>query len=150
MADIKSPEERSKNMAAIKGKDTGPEVFLRKHLFAAGFRYRINYSSIVGHPDIWLKKYNVAIFVHGCYWHRHAGCRYAYTPKSRVDFWKNKFTEKLNRDKRVQAELYEQGIRCLIVWECTIRNSRKTESELAALMQKIIDFLNSDEMFKEI
>lgn len=150
MADIKSPEERSKNMAAIKGKNTKPELFLRKHLFAAGFRYRVNCSSIVGHPDIWLKKYNTAIFVHGCYWHRHPGCKYAYTPKSRVDFWNNKFTENINRDRRVQAELCEQGIRCLIVWECTIRNSRKTESELAILLQKIIDFLNSGEMFKEI
>lgn len=150
MADIKSPEARSKNMAAIKGKNTKPEVFLRKHLFAAGFRYRVNYSSIVGHPDIWLKKYNTAIFVHGCYWHRHIGCKYAYIPKSRVDFWNNKFTENVNRDKRVQAELYKQGIRCLIVWECTIRNSWKTELESSILLREIVNFLNSDEVFKEI
>lgn len=137
-------------MAAIKGKNTKPEIFLRKHLFAVGFRYRINYSSIVGHPDIWLRKYNTAIFVHGCYWHRHTGCKYAYTPKSRVDFWTNKFAENVDRDGRVQAELRKKGIRCLIVWECTIRSARKSELELVELLQKITDFLNSDEIFKEI
>lgn len=85
MADTISPERRSLNMSAIKSKDTKPEVYLRKLLYHQGFRYRKNYSGVFGHPDIYLPKYKVAIFVHGCYWHRHSGCQYAYMPKSRVD-----------------------------------------------------------------
>lgn len=82
MTDIKSPEERSRNMAAIRSKDTKPEVYLRKLLFAQGYRYRKNYKKIPGHPDIYLPKYRTAIFVHGCFWHRHQGCKYAYMPKA--------------------------------------------------------------------
>ena len=85
--DIKSPEERSKNMAAIHSKNTKPEVYFRKLLFAQGYRYSLNSKNIPGHPDIYLKKYNTAIFVHGCFWHRHEGCKYAYMPKSRAEFW---------------------------------------------------------------
>ena len=82
--DIKSPEERSKNMSAIRSRDTKPEVYFRKLLFAQGYRYRLNAKTVPGHPDIYLKKYNTAIFVHGCFWHRHPGCKYTYMPKSRV------------------------------------------------------------------
>lgn len=82
MADIKSPKERSRNMSRIKGKDTMPEVYIRKKLYERGFRYRKNTNIVPGHPDIWMRKYNAAIFVHGCYWHRHRGCRYAYMPKN--------------------------------------------------------------------
>lgn len=96
MTDIKTPAERSKNMAAIKGKNTKPEVFLRKQLFTAGYRYRNNSSLAPGHPDIWLRKYNTAIFVHGCFWHRHSGCKLCYMPKSRVEFWEKKFTDNIN------------------------------------------------------
>ena len=81
MADIKSPEDRSRNMAAIRNKDTKPEIYLRNLLFAEGYRYRKNYAKIPGHPDIYLPKYKTAIFVHGCFWHRHQGCKYAYMPK---------------------------------------------------------------------
>ena len=91
MADIVSPERRSKNMSAIRSKDTKPEIYLRKLLFAEGYRYRIAEKSIPGHPDMFLRKYNTAIFVHGCFWHRHQGCKYAYMPKSRVEFWQKKF-----------------------------------------------------------
>lgn len=91
MTDIKSEEERSKNMSAIKSADTKPELFIRKLLFSSGYRYRIQVSNIPGRPDLWLRKYNTAIFVHGCFWHRHKGCRFAYFPKSRVDFWNDKF-----------------------------------------------------------
>ena len=87
MADIVSPEKRSQNMSAIRSKNTKPEVYLRKLLFAQGYRYRIADKSVPGHPDIFLRKYNTAIFVNGCFWHRHPDCKYAYTPKSRVEFW---------------------------------------------------------------
>lgn len=103
--DIKSPEERSKNMAAIHSKNTKPEIYLRKLLFARGYRYGVNSKSVPGHPDIYMKKYNTAIFVHGCFWHRHEGCKYAYMPQSRVEFWLKKFEANVKRDELVRKEL---------------------------------------------
>ena len=108
-------EERSKNMAAIRSKNTKPEIILRKWLFSKGLRFRLNVSYIPGHPDIFLRKYNTAIFVHGCFWHRHGGCKYAYTPKSRLEFWENKFKKNIERDQKVRTELYQVNIKCLIV-----------------------------------
>ena len=105
MADIVSTEKRSQNMSAIRSKNTKPEVYLRKLLFAQGYRYRIADKSVPGHPDIFLRKYNTAIFVNGCFWHRHPGCKYAYTPKSRVEFWQKKFDDNVRRDSAVKAEL---------------------------------------------
>ncbi len=101
MADIKSLEDRSKNMAAIKNKNTKPEIYLRKELFSRGYRYRIASPMVPGHPDMYLAKYKLAIFVHGCFWHRHEGCKYSYMPKSRVDFWDKKFKSNIVRDKTV-------------------------------------------------
>lgn len=129
MADIVSAEQRSRNMAAIRSRDTKPEVYLRKLLFSKGYRYRIADKSVPGHPDIFLRKYNTAIFVHGCFWHRHPDCKYAYTPKSRVEFWQKKFDDNVRRDRIVQDELQERNIKCLIVWECTIKRMQKDEHE---------------------
>ena len=98
MADIKSPEERSRNMAKIRSRDTKPEEYVRKLLFGQGYRYRKNVSNVPGHPDAWMAKHNAAVFVHGCFWHRHEGCKYAYTPKSHTDFWQNKFLKNIQRD----------------------------------------------------
>ena len=109
--DIKSLEERSKNMAAIHSKNTKPEIYLRKLLFARGYRYGVNSKSVPGHPDIYMKKYNTAIFVHGCFWHRHEGCKYAYMPKSKVEFWQKKFDTNVKRDKTVRKELLELKIK---------------------------------------
>lgn len=100
MADIKSAEDRSRNMAAIKSKNTSPELFLRHLLHTHGYRYRLYASHIPGHPDIWMKKYNVAMFIHGCFWHRHEGCKYAYMPKSRLEFWTTKFEKKMFTEMR--------------------------------------------------
>lgn len=125
MADTISPERRSRNMSAIKSRDTMPEVYLRKLLYHQGFRYRKNYPGVFGHPDIYLPKYKVAIFVHGCYWHRHSGCQYAYMPKSRVEFWQKKFDDNVRRDQLVRETLESQGIRCLVVWECALKKMRK-------------------------
>lgn len=111
MADIVSAEERSRNMAAIRNRDTKPEVYLRKLLFARGYRYRIADRSVPGHPDIFLRRYNTAIFVHGCFWHRHRECKYAYTPKSRVEFWQKKFDDNVRRDRIVQKELLAKNIK---------------------------------------
>lgn len=146
MADIVSPEQRSKNMAAIRSKDTRPEVYLRKLLFSQGFRYRIADKNIPGHPDIFLRKYNTAIFVHGCFWHRHQGCKFSYTPKSRQDFWQKKFDDNIRRDSVVQDELRSKGIKCLIIWECTIKKMRRDSSIKSLIIEKCKRFLESDEI----
>lgn len=143
MADTISPERRSRNMSAIKSKDTKPEVYLRKLLYHQGFRYRKNYSGVFGHPDIYLPKYKVAIFVHGCYWHRHSGCRYAYMPKSRVEFWQKKFDDNVRRDNLVRETLESQGIRCLVVWECTIKKMQKSSEVEAKELQKLVQHITN-------
>ena len=150
MADIKTPEERSRNMAAIKGKDTGPEIYLRKLLFSEGYRYRKYPVYIPGHPDLWLKKYNTAIFVNGFFWHRHQGCRYAYIPKTRHEFWNTKFEQNVKRDQTVRIELQKKGIRCLIIWECTLRNARKKGGAPDDMLRQIQQFLQSDTSNHEI
>lgn len=145
MADIVSPEQRSKNMAAIRSKDTKPEIYLRKLLFAEGYRYRIAEKSIPGHPDIFLRKYNTAIFVHGCFWHRHQGCKYAYTPNSRVEFWHKKFDDNVRRDIAVKNELQQQKVKCLIVWECTIRQMRKSSVIEKKILSQMVTFIKNKE-----
>lgn len=152
MTDIKSPEERSRNMAAIRSRDTGPEIYLRKLLFSHGYRYRKNVSRLPGRPDIYMARYNTAVFVHGCFWHRHDGCRYAYTPKSRTDFWKKKFEDNVRRDAVVRRELEKRQIRSLIVWECTVRKMMKSEEAAEKVMEEIEEFLRSgsDTSVKEI
>lgn len=150
MADIKTPEERSRNMSAIRSKDTRPEIYFRKGLFARGYRYRIASSSVPGHPDLYLAKYNLAVFINGCFWHRHSGCKYSYTPKTRTAFWQNKFESNITRDQKVYSELKEKRIRCLIVWECAIRQAKKKKWSEDSLFDKAVDFIESDEMFGEI
>ena len=130
-------------MAAIRSSDTGPELYLRKLLFSKGYRYRIAERIAPGHPDIFLRKYNTAIFVHGCFWHRHSGCRYAYTPKSRIEFWQKKFQNNINQDRRVEAELEQAHIKCLVVWECTIRSMMKNCDYRDEILNRIIRFFSS-------
>lgn len=148
--DIKSPEERSKNMAAIHSKNTKPEIYFRKLLFARGYRYSLNSENILGHPDVYLRKYNTAIFVHGCFWHRHNGCKYAYMPKSREDFWAEKFETNKKRDCAVQKELQKKGIKCLVVWECTIKQMKKDEYICERYLRKIENFLRIETIYMEI
>ena len=150
MADIVSSEKRSQNMSAIRSKNTKPEVYLRKLLFAQGYRYRIADKSVQGHPDIFLRKYNTAIFVNGCFWHRHPGCKFAYTPKSRVEFWQKKFDDNVRRDSTVKAELLEHGIKLLTVWECAIRRMQRDKIEEERALAKIIFFIKSNEKNAEI
>ena len=150
MTDIKSPEARSRNMAAIKGKNTKPEQYLCHELFTRGFRYRKNVNYIEGHPDIFLRKYNTAIFVHGCFWHRHKDCKYAYTPKSREDFWHGKFKRNVQRDAEVQESLKNEGIRFIIIWECTIKKMRNDEHYKSQVMEGIERFLMGTKSFLEL
>jgi len=148
--DIKSPEARSLNMSKIRSRNTKPEEFVRKKLFAGGFRYRKNVSHIPGHPDAWLASYNTAVFVHGCFWHRHEGCKYAYIPKSRTDFWMGKFEKNIARDREVRRQLEELGVRILIVWECTVRKMMRSVKEEMEVQSRIERFLNSEERFLEL
>ena len=149
MADIKTPEERSRNMSKIRSRDTKPEVWLRKKLFERGYRYRKNVSNVPGHPDAWLAKYNTAVFAHGCFWHRHEGCKYAYTPKSQVEFWTDKFRKNIERDSKVKKELEEVGVKILIVWECTVNRMMKDETTAAEVVGEIERFLRSDDAYCE-
>ena len=150
MSDKISAAVRSQNMAAIKSKDTTPELYIRKRLFKLGYRYRKNYAGMIGHPDIWLRKYNTAIFIHGCFWHRHKNCKYAYIPKSRKDFWRTKFERNIARDKEVFLKLEQQGIRVLIIWECTVKKMQKSDAVESMYFDKIVSFLNSEETYLEL
>lgn len=149
MADIKTKEERSRNMSAIHSKDTDPEVYFRKLLFAKGIRYRKNVSYIPGHPDLYLKKYNTAIFVNGCFWHRHTGCKFAYMPKSRLDFWENKFVKNRTRDENVRKALANAGIRQLVIWECTIKKMKKNLNLREDIIEAVVRFLDNGASYME-
>ena len=150
MADIKTQEERSRNMSAIRSKDTKPEQYLRKKLFAEGYRYRKNVKGIPGHPDIYFAGYRKAVFVNGCFWHRHTNCKYAYTPKSRIEFWTEKFSKNVERDNKVKEELSAMGYKCLIVWECTIRKMMKNDSFSQTVIHQITEFMTSEQTCLEI
>lgn len=150
MADIVSPEQRSRNMSAIRSKDTKPEVYFRKLLFAEGFRYRIQEKTVPGKPDLFLRKYNVAIFVNGCFWHRHADCKYTYMPKSRVEFWEKKFSDNLRRDATVREQLQDQGIRQLIIWECTINSMKRNGGIKSQIIDEVKAFLRAESQYIEL
>lgn len=150
MTDIKSKEERSRNMSAIKSKNTKPEVYFRKLLFSKGYRYSLHSKNIPGHPDLWLKKYNTAVFIHGCFWHRHDGCKYAYSPKSKHEFWDDKFLRNKNRDEEVLRQLSDRKIRCLVIWECTIKNMNKRNGNERDILNIVENFLKSDNDYLEI
>lgn len=108
-------------MSAIKGKDTKPELLVRKFLFSRGFRYRLNHSRLPGHPDIVLRKYRTVIFVNGCFWHGHQGCKYFVLPKTNVEFWSEKIERNRNRDVEEQRQLASMGWHCITVWECQLK-----------------------------
>lgn len=143
--DIKSREERSKNMAKIRSENTKPEVFIRKHIFAMGYRYRIHKKELLGKPDLYLRKYNTVIFVNGCFWHRHKNCQLASTPKSNTEFWEKKFSANTERDKRQILELEAMNIRIIIFWECTIRKMMKDEDYCQEILDQAAEFLRSAE-----
>lgn len=134
MADVLTPQQRSFNMSRIRGKDTGIEVAVRKYLFSKGYRYRKNDARYPGKPDIVLPKYKTVIFIHGCFWHRHEGCRYATTPKTREEFWKEKFRKNIQNDRKHQEDLESAGWRVLIIWECELKKNRFEETMRKVLL----------------
>lgn len=133
MVDRLSKEKRSWNMSRIHSKDTKPEVQVRSTLHRMGYRFRLHRRDLPGIPDIVLLKYKTVIFVHGCFWHRHKGCKYAYMPKSRVKFWQKKFSENIDRDRRHQKQLRQLGWKVCIVWECDIDNDQELKRNLSSL-----------------
>ncbi len=124
-------------MAAIKGKDTKPEMIVRKYLFSRGLRYRVNNRKLPGSPDIVLKKYRTVVFVDGCFWHGHENCRYFRLPKSNTDFWRHKIAMNIARDYASGVDLRLAGWRVIRVWECDIRTKARREATLAALYDRI-------------
>lgn len=136
MADVHSPETRSYNMSQIRGKNTKPEEMVRKYLFAQGFRYRKNDKKLPGKPDIVLPKYHTCIFVNGCFWHAHEGCKYFVWPKNNADFWKEKITGNVRRDNDNIHKLSQQGWNIITVWECELKPDKR-EKTLSKLVHQI-------------
>ena len=121
MTDIVSKEIRSKMMSSIRGRNTSPEMAVRRYLHGVGFRYRLHDRSLPGAPDIVLSRFKVVILIHGCFWHRHTDCRLAATPSSNQEFWQNKFSANTERDQRNVELLLRDGWRVIVIWECGIR-----------------------------
>ena len=123
-----SIEQRHKNMAAVKSKDTKPEMVVRKYLWSRGFRYRVNNPRLPGHPDIVLRKYHTCIFVNGCFWHGHEGCKYFRMPKTNTEFWEKKISRNRERDREEQKQLARMGWHCITVWECELKGERREKT----------------------
>lgn len=128
MTDVHSKETRSYNMSKIKGKDTKPELLVRRFLHKHGFRYRLHVKELSGKPDIVLPKYNTVIFVHGCFWHGHAGCRYYVVPKTRTEWWLNKITSNITNDLAVKEQLTAKGWKVIDIWECELKKPQLDQS----------------------
>ena len=130
----KISEQRSRNMSAIKSKNTKPEIAVRRLLHSMGYRFRLHRKDLPGSPDIVLPKYKTVIFVHGCFWHRHENCKYASTPKTRKEFWENKFNSNKKRDQKMQKEIIDLGWKFIIIWECEARNIQPLEEKIKRLL----------------
>ena len=139
MPDVVDKATRSRMMGGIRGKNTKPELSLRRALHARGFRYRLHRKGLPGSPDLVFLRYRAVCFVHGCFWHRHPGCRYATMPKTREDFWETKFAATVARDERSRARLLDAGWRVAVVWECSLRGNR-----LLTTVSEVAEWLVSD------
>lgn len=141
-----TPEHRHRCMAAIKGKNTKPEIVVRKFLFSRGFRYRLHHHRLPGHPDIVLRKYKTVIFVNGCFWHGH-DCKYYALPKSNVEFWRNKIKRNKDRDVEDQKKLFSMGWHIIVVWECQLK-PKSIQKTLESLANTLYHIYNNDRKIK--
>lgn len=133
-ADVVTPEQRSRNMSKIKGKNTKPEMIVRSMCHELGLRYRLHRKDLPGTPDLVFSKHRLCLFVHGCFWHRHPDCKYAYTPKSRLDFWLTKLAKNVERDINAQRALEVSGWRVSIIWECQTKNRETLRTEIQKMI----------------
>jgi len=131
--------QRKKNMKAIKAKDTKPEMIVRKILHNNGYRYRLHKKDLPGKPDLYLKKFNTVVFIHGCFWHQHAGCKYAAVPKTNKKYWISKLQRNILRDEENKAELKNKGYRVVVIWECEVKKYKNNP-------EKIIKIILGDEV----
>jgi DNA mismatch endonuclease (patch repair protein) len=145
MIDVVDRVTRSRMMAGIRGKDTKPELALRRALHRRGLRYRLHVAGLPGRPDIVLPRHRAIVEIHGCFWHRHANCPFCTTPASNMGFWKPKFAETIKRDKRNLEALWKLGWRVAVVWECSVK-----EIGAEAVSAKLASWLQSKSRFKEI
>src|SRR5215831_12420477 len=136
MADVHDKATRSYNMSQIKGKNTKPEMLVRRFLHAQGFRYKLHDKTLPGKPDIVLPKYKTVIFIHGCFWHGHEGCRYFVVPKTRTDWWLNKINSNIANDKKAIAALKKEGWKIITLWECDLKPT-KLDKSLSLLLQRL-------------
>ncbi|MBV8325615.1 DNA mismatch endonuclease Vsr [Chryseobacterium sp.] len=136
MTDVHSKEVRSYNMSKIKGKDTKPEILVRKFLFAEGFRYRLHSKKLPGTPDIVLNKYKTVVFIHGCFWHGHDNCKYYVIPKTKTEWWLEKIEKNKTNDKANIMKLEEKGWKVIIVWECDLKLKNR-DNTLKKLIEEL-------------
>jgi DNA mismatch endonuclease (patch repair protein) len=141
VTDIVDQQTRSRMMSGIRGKNTKPELALRRALHARGFRFRLHSGKVHGRPDLVLPKHRAVVFVHGCFWHRHEGCRYTTTPSTREEFWQAKFTANVARDAAVRGKLLKDGWRVATVWECALRRPH----QIVASIDSLSAWLRSEE-----
>lgn len=134
--DIISSAERSRLMARIRGKDTKPEMVVRRLVHGLGYRYRLHQKGLPGSPDLVFPSRRKVIFVHGCYWHRHSNCRLAYTPSTRREFWQRKFKQNMDRDRRAMNKLEAMGWNVLTIWECETRKPASLPEKLTEFLEK--------------
>jgi DNA mismatch endonuclease (patch repair protein) len=137
MADVHSKETRSYNMSRIRSKDTKPEMLVRKFLHKNGFRYRLHVKNLPGKPDMVLPKYKTVIFIHGCFWHGHEGCKYYVVPKTRTEWWLNKIQSNTTNDTKVEIALKADGWKIIIVWGCELKKD-SLKNTLTRLLSEIV------------
>lgn len=141
MTDVHSPEIRSKNMRAIRSKDTAPELLIRRALHSSGLRYSLHRKNLPGTPDLVFRQYRSVVFIHGCFWHGHKGCRYFRLPQSRSDFWREKISRNIANDAAAVAALVRTGWRVAVVWECALK--QKKPDEIRELVGRIHNWITS-------
>lgn len=149
MTDVLTPEQRHKCMSRIRGKNTKPEMLVRRYLFSRGFRFRINVKRLPGTPDIVLRKYRTVIFVNGCFWHGHQGCKYFVVPKSNSEFWKNKIEKNQERDLKNRIRLRDMGWHVIQVWECQLR-PKELELTLKSIERTLNKIFLEDHKVKNV